>query len=75
MHWRFRLLASLHVQAAVVAAGVVGLTAAALGAAEVLLTDLPHHVQHISGNIKVMLAQDTVLCFKLFQFVPAMPQQ
>ncbi|WIA10069.1 hypothetical protein OEZ85_010279 [Tetradesmus obliquus] len=32
--------------------GVVGLTAAALGAAEVLLTDLPHHVQHISGNIK-----------------------
>jgi predicted nicotinamide N-methyase len=35
------------------AAGVVGLTAAALGSAEVLLTDLPHHVQHISSNIKV----------------------
>lgn len=37
------------------------MTAAALGAAEVLLTDLPHHVQHISGNIKVRLAVDELV--------------
>lgn len=43
-------------------AGVVGLTAAALGASEVVLTDRPHLIKHINSNIQVWALPGITSC-------------